>query len=132
MAERKADRGLVVEAVREDGCALQYAAAELKADHSDFRHAAASAIAASGTQAPVFTIRDVTEEGDALAIVAYNMAGNPWREALPADETLEDLARRLVEHHGRCTHVHMDFPEHGLLCSPFDWGKRLADFIGAS
>ncbi len=93
---------------------------------------AASAIAASGTQAPVFTIRDVAEEGGALAVVAYNMAGDPWREGLPADATLGYLARKLVEHHGRCRHVHMDFPEHGVLCSPFDCGKHLADFTVAS
>jgi hypothetical protein len=91
-AELQADRELVPEAVRQDGTALHYAARELHADHGEIAQAAARAIAASGTQAPIFTIRDVAEEGGALAIVAYNMAGDPWREGSPAGATLGYLA----------------------------------------
>ncbi len=43
---------LVPEAVRRDGAALRYAAGELIADHGVLRQAAASASAAAGTQAP--------------------------------------------------------------------------------
>jgi hypothetical protein len=45
-----------LEAVRQHGRALQHAAAELRADRELVPEAAARAIAASGAQAPVFTI----------------------------------------------------------------------------
>jgi hypothetical protein len=57
-----------------------YAARVLQADPGQLRPAAARAIAASHAQAPVFTIRDVAEEGGALAIVAYSTASVPWHE----------------------------------------------------
>ena len=45
------------------------------------------------------------KESGVVKVVAYNLAGDSWSDALPEDATLGDLAGKLVEWHGRCRRV---------------------------
>jgi hypothetical protein len=45
------------------------------------------------------------KESGVVKVVAYNLAGDSWSDALPEDATLGYLAGKLVKWHGRCRPV---------------------------
>jgi len=132
--ELRSDREVVLEAVRQHPLALQHAASTLRDDAgavAAMYRAAASAMAVDGAQSPVFTVPDVSVQEDGmLEVVVYNLAGDSMTEVLSQDAALEELARRLMEWHGHCRDVFMDFPGHGAP-SPWDCVKTLAEWTGA-
>mmetsp|Transcript_39478 Transcript_39478/g.125279 ORF Transcript_39478/g.125279 Transcript_39478/m.125279 type:complete len:85 (-) Transcript_39478:220-474(-) len=84
---------------------MKYAAEELLYNYEARREileAAASPLGAACSRAPIFTVPDfVFQESGTLVVVAHNLAGDSKTEVFAAQATFADLARRLVEWHGR-------------------------------